>query len=145
MRARWLSQRALWLHLGLIVAVPGCVIAAKWQISRAEGGNDLSYFYSVLWPVFAILAVYFWWMLLHTDFEEVGLRGMRNQANRNEFSPPSEHIVQAGSTVAAAEADTAAEAEDTELASYNARLAALSQRGPKTWRNTETVVARRPQ
>ena len=35
--------------------------------------------------------------------------------------------------------------EDPELAAYNARLAALAAKGPKTWRNPESVVARRAQ
>jgi hypothetical protein len=126
--------------LALIIAVPGCVIAAKWQITRAEGGNDLSYFYSVLWPAFAILAVYFWWMLLHTDFEEVGLRGMRNNAVRTEVAMPVEYSVAVESVV------TASEDEDPELAAYNARLANLAASGTKkTWRHTADVVARRPQ
>ncbi len=33
--------------------------------------------------------------------------------------------------------------EDPELAAYNARLAALAEQGPKTWRRRETVVVRR--
>src|ERR1700722_10167269 len=66
-RERWFSQRALWLHLGMILFVPFCGLAAWWQITRAMGGNDLSYLYSVEWPIFAIVGVYFWWMLLHTD------------------------------------------------------------------------------
>jgi hypothetical protein len=37
------------------------------------------------------------------------------------------------------------EDEDPELAAYNARLAELAAKGPKTWRNRESVVARRAQ
>ena len=33
--------------------------------------------------------------------------------------------------------------DDPELAAYNARLAALAAKGPKTWRNRESVVVRR--
>ena len=67
------------LHLAVLVLVPGCALAAWWQINRAEGGNQLSYLYSVMWPAFGILSVYFWWMLIHTDFDNVGLKGMRRQ------------------------------------------------------------------
>jgi hypothetical protein len=35
--------------------------------------------------------------------------------------------------------------EDPELAAYNARLAALAAKGPKTWRAREKVVVRREQ
>ena len=41
------------------------------------------------------------------------------------------------------EAPVPADDEDPELAAYNARLAALEAKGPKTWRNRETVVVRR--
>ena len=72
-RERWLSGRAISLHVALLVVVPGCAIAAWWQINRAQDGNQLSYLYSVMWPAFGVLALIFWWMLIHTDFESVGL------------------------------------------------------------------------
>ncbi len=74
-RERWLSGRAISLHLAVLVFVPGCALAAWWQINRAEDGNQLSYFYSVMWPVFGLLGLYFWWMLIHTDYENVGPQG----------------------------------------------------------------------
>ena len=86
-RERWLSARAVSLHAAVLVFVPGCALAAWWQISRAQSGNQLSYLYSVMWPAFAILGVCFWWMLIHTDFDSVGLRGMRRQAELAEQSP----------------------------------------------------------
>ena len=78
-RERWLSGRALSLHLAVLVIVPACALAAWWQINRAADGNQLSYLYSVMWPVFGLLGIYFWWMLIHTDFEAVGLKGMQRQ------------------------------------------------------------------
>jgi hypothetical protein len=141
-RERWLSRRAISLHAALLVFVPGCALAAWWQVTRAFDGNGLSYLYSVEWPIFALVAVYFWWMLIHTDYETVGLKGLRRQqameaANREagaagEASPPP------------APAPTV-EVDDPELAAYNARLAELASRGPKTWRTRESVVVRRPQ
>ena len=77
-RERWLSKRALFLHLGCLLFVPFCIAATWWQITRAEDGNGLSYLYTFEWPVFAIIGVYFWWQFLHTDYETVGLKGMRN-------------------------------------------------------------------
>jgi DNA-binding transcriptional regulator of glucitol operon len=129
-RERWLSRRAVLLHLGVLVFVPACGIAAWWQITRATDGNGLSYLYAVEWPVFAILSVYFWWMLVHTDYETVGLRGMRMKADKTMpvSTPPS---------VAPELGDV-----DPELAAYNARLAALAAQGPKTWRSPERTVVR---
>ena len=73
-RDRWLSRKAVSLHLAVLVVVPGCALAAWWQVNRAEDGNQLSYLYSVMWPGFGILSIYFWWMLIHTDFDNVGLK-----------------------------------------------------------------------
>jgi hypothetical protein len=139
---RWLSKRALSLHLAVLVFVPGCAVAAWWQIHRAEDGNQLSYLYSVMWPVFGILGLYFWWMLLHTDYETVGLKGMRRQQEAVTSDDGGSAPV---ASPAPEEPASAFAVEDHELAAYNARLAELAAKGPKTWRNTETVVARRPQ
>ncbi|HVT42111.1 MAG TPA: hypothetical protein VHD39_03940, partial [Acidimicrobiales bacterium] len=79
MRKRWLSKRAVPLHLAALVVVPGCAIAAWWQVTRAADGNQLSYLYMVMWPVFGLLAIIFWWILIHTDYDSVGLKGMRRQ------------------------------------------------------------------
>jgi hypothetical protein len=119
--------------------VPGCGLAAWWQITRASDGNGLSYLYAIEWPIFAVLGVYFWWMLIHTDYDAVGLRGMRNRAKEATPSPTtvSEHMT--GRTAPPAGQD------DPELAAYNARLSALSASGPKTWRSREHTVVRRHQ
>ena len=135
MRDRWLSKRAVALHVAMLIAVPACAVAAWWQIHRAQDGNDLSYLYSVMWPVFGILAVVFWWLLVHTDYDTVGLKGMRRQQAASP-APPS--------TAQEALVDPAL-ADDPELAAYNARLAGLAAHGPKTWRNRESVVVRRSQ
>jgi DNA-binding transcriptional regulator of glucitol operon len=140
-RERWLSGRALSLHVAVLVFVPGCAVAAWWQINRAEGGNQLSYLYSVMWPAFGILGVIFWWMLIHTDYETVGLKGMRRQEAENGPTAAS-----AGPAVQRPETPTLVSAEDDpELAAYNARLAELAAQGPKTWRTRESVVVRREQ
>jgi hypothetical protein len=141
-RERWLSRRAVWLHLAVLVFVPGCALAAWWQINRAADGNQLSYLYSVLWPAFGILGLFFWWMLIHTDYDNVGLKGMQRQqaaavataetdSTAPDVAPPVAPIVPAE--------------EDPALAAYNARLAALAEQGPKTWRARESVVVRREQ
>jgi len=140
-RERWLSGRAVALHVAVLVVVPGCAIAAWWQINRAQDGNQLSYLYSVMWPVFALLAIIFWWMLVHTDYDAVGLKGMRRQQATGTVAAtsPTPSSILPEVTVGSATED------DPELASYNARLAELAAKGPKTWRHREEVVVRRPQ
>ncbi len=152
-RERWLSKRAVSLHAAVLVVVPGCAVAAWWQVNRAQDGNTLSYFYSVMWPVFGLLALYFWWLLVHTDFEAVGLKGMRRQQAQAAATEPATHVMPTSpsSPTAVPEApiltkDAAgATDDDPELAAYNARLAALAAKGTKTWRNRESVVVRRAQ
>jgi hypothetical protein len=76
-RQRWFSRRALLLHLTVILVAPACLLAAWWQATRALGGNTLSWFYSVEWPVFAVLAVVAWWHLIHEDPEAYRARKQR--------------------------------------------------------------------
>ncbi len=180
------------MHLGCLLFVPFCIAATWWQITRAEDGNGLSYLYTFEWPVFAIVGVYFWWQFLHTDYDTVGLKGMRNQAaesptsdveadrdpeelleptsalattareNPGRHSPSPLTPAKSPPTPAPMPVPTAAmsapppratpviaaaalEEDDPELAAYNARLAALSASGGKTWRKPETPIARRPQ
>jgi hypothetical protein len=83
-----------------------------------------------MWPLFAVFGTIFWWHFVHDDPDTVGRRGLRR--------------IQAA--VADAEADTRqpdpraaalaqAEAEDPELAEYNAYLAALARDPrPSSWR-----------
>jgi hypothetical protein len=145
-RERWFSKRAITLHLALLVFVPGCAVAAWWQINRAEDGNQLSYLYSVMWPVFGILAIVFWWVLVHTDYETVGLKGTRRLAGPEEVASATQVSISSPPAAATGEpTPVITEDEDPELAAYNARLAELAAKGPKTWRNRESVVARRSQ
>jgi len=71
-RQRWLSKRALLLHLTLAIWFPGCLVAGWWQAEVALSGNDLSYLYAVEWPLFAIGGVYAWWLLMHIDASTPG-------------------------------------------------------------------------
>lgn len=68
-RRRWLSGRSLLLHLEVLIVAPGCAVAGWWQATRALAGNDLSWVYSVEWPLFAMLAIWGWWHLIHEDPE----------------------------------------------------------------------------
>lgn len=67
LRRRWLSPRALVLHAEVLVVAPACVLAGWWQATQALAGNELSWVYSVEWPIFALIAVWAWWHLVHED------------------------------------------------------------------------------
>jgi hypothetical protein len=173
-RERWFSGRAVSLHVAALIFVPGCALAAWWQVTRAADGNQLSYLYMIMWPVFGLLGIFFWWLLVHTDYDTVGLKGMRNRQTSPDgeatASVPIDLVAAASPVAAAPTADSAAPAADSdtagaataaaqtvappggvapdmdpELVAYNARLAQLAHEGPKTWRRPERVVARRTQ
>jgi hypothetical protein len=128
--------------VGLLLFVPGCAVAAWWQVTRAFDGNGLSYLYSVEWPVFALVAIYFWWMLIHTDYETVGLKGLRRQEALEAAAGADPEAVGAPTSPPPA---PQLEVDDPELAAYNARLAELATHGPGTWRSRESTVVRRLQ
>jgi sugar phosphate permease len=115
----------------LAIWVPGCALATWWQVNIALSGDKLGWVYAFMWPCFAVFAVVLWWNLIHDDPETVGARGLRRlqeqAATETTASPPGD--------VDADDAIAAAEAQDAELAAYNAYLAEL-RRGPdtKTWR-----------
>jgi DNA-binding transcriptional regulator of glucitol operon len=129
-RQRWLSKRAFGLHLAVVVWVPACLLAGWWQVNRAFDGNGLSYLYSVEWPIFALLGIWGWWVFIHTDSDHAGATGQRQlKAAAAEHESEGTEIAPTGSM-------RQPQDEDEELADYNDRLAALAERGPKTWRNT---------
>lgn len=124
MRARWLSRRALTLHLAVVLWFPGCLLAGWWQVTRALDGNGLSYLYSVEWPCFALVGIWVWWVQIHTDPETVGARAQRRMQD-----------ARARAGIAPVVPERRRDEEDEELTAYNDRLAKLAADGrAKTWR-----------
>lgn len=111
MKLKYLSRRALGLHVALVMWLCVCAVAAWWQVGRAIQGSTLSYFYAIEWPVFGIFGVLGWLALLNiekvTDHDE---------QSRREF----EEIKR---TEARAIREAHAEDEDARLAAYNDHLA----------------------
>jgi sugar phosphate permease len=127
---RWTSRRALIAHGVLAIWIPGCVAACWWQVTVALSGDSLGWIYSVMWPTFGVFGIVLWWHIVHDDPETVGARGLerlRREAERATLEDEEE--------AAADDVIARAEAEDDELAAYNAYLAELRE-GPdtKTWR-----------
>ncbi len=125
--------------LALAIWVPGCAVAAWWQVGIALGGDGLGWVYSVMWPCFAVFATVFWWYLVHDDPDTLGARGLRRAAARG---APAVSGTQAdgapswaGDHRAPDEAQDRldqAELEDPDLAAYNSYLASLAEQD-KTW------------
>ena len=124
--SRWWTKRSLIAHGALLIWVPGCAIAAWWQVGIALGGDSLGWIYSVMWPCFAVFGIVFWWFLVHDDPDSLGARGLRRMR---------EHSDAVTTTVRQGRDETIvqAEGEDPELAAYNAYLAQLAHQ-PKGWR-----------
>jgi hypothetical protein len=132
-RRRWFTTRALVAHAALVVWVPGCAVACWWQIGIALSGDSLGWIYSVMWPCFAVFGSVFWWHFVHDDPDTVGRRGLRRLQQAAAVSV-EQTDVEAPDAGAAALAR--AEAEDPQLAEYNAYLAALARDDrPKSWRS----------
>jgi hypothetical protein len=62
----------------VLVVAGGCVAAGWWQATRALSGNKLSWVYSIEWPIFAIIAVVAWWLLIHEDPEAYRARKQKD-------------------------------------------------------------------
>ncbi|MFD2766513.1 hypothetical protein [Micromonospora eburnea] len=126
---KWLWTPA-WIarHVAMVVLVAGFLGLGWWQVTRAAGGNSLSFGYAIEWPVFAGFVVFVWW-------REV--RHARRGPREEHPSPPSSAA--AGPEPAAATpavrrpvrvtrvpAAPVAGAEDGELADYNRYLSWLN-------------------
>jgi len=114
----WLSRRALKLHAVILIVVPGFTALCVWQITRALGGNSLSWAYVFEWPLFAAYAVYMWWRILHEKPDPL---------------PTTAENGQAPTTAPTRPADEEAP-EDAELTAYNEYLARLAERDRATGR-----------
>ena len=110
MRSRWLSPRALVLHVLVLLWVAGCSVAGWWQISRAIEGNSLSFLYAIEWPVFALGGLFAWWLLLHTAPVTT-----KEREDRRAFEEHQRSLSQA--------AKRRPEEEDDQLRAYNDYLA----------------------
>jgi DNA-binding transcriptional regulator of glucitol operon len=115
-RARWLSGRALGLHATLLVVVAACALLGRWQLSRALGGNGLSWVYTFEWPFFGLYACYMWWKLLHED------DGDRQRRLIAKTSARAKAVVE--TELESLDFDPYDE-EDPQLAAYNRYLASL--------------------
>ena len=117
----WLSPRALKLHAVILIVVPGFMALCIWQLSRALGGNSLSWAYVFEWPLFAGYAVYMWWRILHEVPDAAEPQAAEPAAEAPAAPAPP-------ATPAQAARQETQEKEDADLAAYNAYLAELAEK-----------------
>jgi DNA-binding transcriptional regulator of glucitol operon len=116
-------MRGLWTrawivrHVVAVVLVVAFLALGWWQISRAAGGNTLSWAYAVEWPVFAGFVVFLW------------IREVQQERRADRPAPPpAGPRPQPGfrRPVRVAPGGPAPGDEDPELAAYNDYLAWLT-------------------
>jgi hypothetical protein len=120
----WWSPAARRLHLTLAIALPGCLAAGWFELTRALGGREIAWVYAGEWPLYGVLGTYLWWRLLH---------------QREVDTPKPESAVPPGPAGArdqpairqrAAAVDQPAIATDPELAAWQSYLDRLHELDP---------------
>jgi len=119
---RWLG----W-HVLMVVAVWGMLWLGDWQLHRALAGNSLSWAYTFEWPLFAGFAVVFWAKTIRDEFRirrnggEIPGTGEVGEAQSLPAGLGTMQVEQPGD-----------DADDAELAKYNAYLARLNDEVNRT-------------
>lgn len=109
-------------HVLALVLIGGCLALGWWQLSRAIGGNALSWGYTFEWPVFAGFFAFLWFREVQlTRKPPAPAEDDAAQAVRGDRSAP----VTVGRPVRIAVPADPAE-DDPELAAYNDYLAWLA-------------------
>lgn len=127
-KPRWIA----W-HLFVGLAVFGMLWLGDWQYHRAMGGNGLSWAYTFEWPLFAGFGIVFW---ARTIRDESRLRrGVDMATGQIGGVAESGPVLPDGVGTRPIERP-ADDADDAELASYNAYLAKLNAevKGHNKWR-----------
>lgn len=124
---RWLA----W-HLFVVLAVWGMTWLCDWQLHRALSGNGLSWAYTFEWPLFAGFGIVFWARTIRDEFRS--RRGVDLATGMSGEVKPAGPVLPEGIGTRQIERP-ADDADDAELASYNAYLARLNAevKGSKKW------------
>jgi hypothetical protein len=122
---RWrflISPRWIGWHLLMVGSVVGMLWLGDWQLHRALAGNGLSWAYTFEWPIFSVMVIVFWVKTIRDEFHILA---------RGEQEPSEEPDLPLGIGArlpqATVGADGDGEADDAELAAYNAYLARLNE------------------
>jgi hypothetical protein len=103
----------------MVLSCWGMLWLGDWQLHRAMTGNPLSWAYTFEWPLFAGFAVVFWARTIRDEFRIK--RGVVPAPDADAV----EDVLPAGIGMQQVEAP-ADDADDAELAKYNAYLARLN-------------------
>src|SRR5208282_2105578 len=126
-RPRWrilFTPRWLGWHAFAVLAVLGMLWLGDWQFHRAESGNALSWAYTFEWPIFAVMGLVFWAKTVRDEVKPPAAPAASGEAPRTEF--PASVGAGRGPGAGSSGRDDE-EADDPELAAYNAYLARLNK------------------
>lgn len=126
---RFLTLRWFGLHAAMIVIFVSFLALGWWQLTRAEGGNALSWGYTFEWPLFAGFVVVFWVKMMRDELREARERAAAEQHPGGEPGATSEAeqlTLPAGARARADGPEIPDDEQDEELAAYNAYLAQLN-------------------
>lgn len=129
-RSRWhflVTPRWLGWHAFAVVAVLGMLWLGDWQFHRAESGNALSWAYTFEWPIFAAFALVFWAKTIRDEFKPPAAPDHSGDVELPASTGPGTAPGRAAATASGAGDGDGDEADDPELAAYNAYLARLNQ------------------
>ena len=119
-----ITPRWLGWHLFVVLAFWGMLWLGDWQFHRAMSGNGLSWAYTFEWPLFAGFGIVFWARTIRDEFRDRrGLSAAGTEAATAEAA--SGPALPEGIGIRPIERP-ADDADDADLASYNAYLARLN-------------------
>ena len=118
-----ITPRWLGWHVLMVLSVWGMLWLGDWQLHRALSGNGLSWAYTFEWPLFAGFAVVFWAKTIRDEFR-IRRRRRRGSRERRGGQRGAEPPAGLGTAQVQQPAD---DADDAELAKYNAYLARLNE------------------
>ena len=111
-------------HVLALVLTAGCLGLGWWQFSRAQSGNAISWGYMFQWPAFAGFVIFLWWREVQLARRKPGAEPRATDAPPAEPRLPGTPVT-VGRPVRVAVRATP-DADDPELAAYNAYLAWLN-------------------
>lgn len=82
-RKRLTGAEAVRAHITLALGLALCAAAFWFELSRAIGGNSLSWAYVFEWPLLGIFAVYMWWKVIHPET----LDGTATSSDESKIAP----------------------------------------------------------
>jgi len=110
------SPRLVRTHIVAAVAIPLCLAAGWFELTRALGGNPLSWAYVVEWPLIAGVGCYMWWRLVRE--ERASLEGGDEDQDGDQDEPVDAPVTAGGEPV------------DPELQAWREYLAELHANDP---------------